>query len=583
MAKTFRLKQNLFLITVFILAVVLRFYRLSDLPQGFDGDESAFGYYAFSLLRNGTDEFGNKFPLYFPSIGDYKYPAYSYLSVLPVATFGLNVFSTRFLSAFLGSLLAIVIYFLSQELFNKKRISGFAAFLTAISPYGILFSRKAFEANIATFFLAFGVLLLLRYIRLGERKNVLLALVLLLISVYSYSAVRLFLIIFLPYVFLVFRNTEIHRGRKRAFTGVLIVVLLVSLLSFFDPRGRVRAESIGFLQDFGPKDYLATSIHDDGIAMQGKNILITRAIHNKLTSYVLFFGERYLEHLNPVYLFFTGNPNMPKYFVPNSGLFYFVEFLTMLLGIYGLGKLKTKYSLILVGWLLISIVPSSLTIETPNPVRTLIGLPMFVILSAVGIWTFSNLLPAGYKRISYIAIFLIFVSNLFYFWHQYTVHDYYHEPWYSDEKVGEMVSSVSKVQNDFEKVVVPNDPYIHFLFFNKVLPKDFLRTAKIEPEILGKWERVDEFGNIIFKMPYSCPKIGRERVLYVCKGEEVPQNSIVHDVVRFEDGKPAYLLVEFVPYSKRKQGELPDRVHYMIETDLSFKEALLDETSGRYW
>ena len=44
---------------IIALAVVLRFYNLSQVPIGFNDDEAAFGYNAYSILKTGRDEWGS--------------------------------------------------------------------------------------------------------------------------------------------------------------------------------------------------------------------------------------------------------------------------------------------------------------------------------------------------------------------------------------------------------------------------------------------------------------------------------------------------------------------------------------------
>jgi 4-amino-4-deoxy-L-arabinose transferase-like glycosyltransferase len=584
MAKIKKVKKQYWLILILVLSFFLRFYNLSELPYGFNGDEAAVGYYAYSLGQNLSDEFGNKLPLYFPSIGDYKFPGYPYLSIVPVALFGLSVFSARFLSAFLGSLFPLVIYYLTIELFNKKDVAIVAALMAAVSPFSIILSRGAHESNVAMFFLTLGVLGLLLFLRKKERIAFSVSLIAFLISIFTYPSVRVFLLLFLPFIYLgLITRKKATTSHRRLLNFLIGITLLVAVFSLIDPRGRVRANDIGILRDPWPKEYLADSIHEDGLAFEGKNILITRIFHNKLTAYGLDIAERYLEHFDPVYLFIQSNPDMPKYSVPNVGLFYFFEAVTLILGIVALAKIRKGSGLVIGLWILLSVVPSSITIETPSPTRALIGLPGWIMLSALGIWYLLQKTKKSTRPLFSIVFGLVVIAHVAYFWHQYSIHDVYRRSWYLDEGAQKMVLAVNELEGDFDKVVISGDPYIFFLFFNKVKPQDFLKDSEILPEEIGKWERVERFGKIIFKMSYQCPKIGRQNVLYVCQGEEIPQNSILHKVVRFKDGKPAYLLVEFVPYSERESKELPERVHYMVETDLYYEEALLPEDSGRYW
>lgn len=569
---------------IFILALFLRFYNLSGLPYGFDGDEASLGYYAFSLRTNLSDEYGNKLPIYFPSIGDYKYPGYPYLSILPVSLFGLDVFSTRFLSAFLGSLLCIVIYFLALELFNRK-VGIIASLLTAISPYSIMFSRGAYESNVATFFVALTILLLLIGLKRENPKIAILAFFFLVASIFTYPSTRVFLILFLPFIYLIFSLTkEFSEIRKRILLKFVLVSLAVIIFSLLDHRGRVRAEDIGIFKDPWPNTYLTTSIMEDGWVYGSKLIAVTRVFHNKPTAYFLDIGKRFAQHFDPNYLFFTSNPNMPKYSVPNMGLFYFFEAVSLILGIVALGRQKKFASLLVAFWIVFSVIPSSLSVETPSPIRMLLGLPAWLILSSLGIVFVYNLFQ-GRKKIIFIAFLgVILVFHLAYFWHQYSIHHAVYRPWYSDEGVEEMVKAAGELERNYKAVVVPKDPYIFFLFFDKVNPKDFLKDSEILPEKIGTWERVERFGKITFKMPYDCPKIGMRNVLYVCRGGDIPLNSNLLRVVRFKDNIPAFLLIEFVPLSEvDKNAKLPDGIHRMVETDARYKEGLLPDDGERYW
>jgi 4-amino-4-deoxy-L-arabinose transferase-like glycosyltransferase len=577
-------KKYHLLLLIFILAFTVRVFKVSDIPWGFDGDEAAVGYYSYSLLTNLSDEYGNKFPVYFPSIGDYKYPGYSYLSTIPVMVFGLSVFSARLLSVLAGSLLVVVIYFLSKEIFKNEAVARIAAFMTAFSPYGIIFSRGAYESNVATFLLALGIMFLLFFERAKDKKYLIFSGLSFVVSLFTYPSARVFIILFLPVFYLLFlqKNQKKNNRNLILFYFTTIIVLFAGL-SLLDGRSRVRANDIGIINDASITKNITESIFEDGLAWNSKNLVLTRLYHNKIVGLVLDITQRYLQHFEPIYLFFQGNPNMPKYSVPNFGLFYIFETITILVGIYGMQKVKGIKKYLVFIWLILSAVPSALSIETPNPIRALIGLPAFILLSSFGVYFLSSLLKNSYIKLYYLGFIFLTLFLFSLFWHQYTLHKLYHVPWYTDEGTKEMVKSARILQDNYEKVVISGDPYIHFLFHNKILPTDFLATAEIDPESLGKWERVGSFADYIFKMPYACPKIGREHVLYVCRGEDVPLNSIVKDVIYFKDGKPAYILLEFIPYSKRTAQKLPDRVHYMVETDLNFYEALLSKDSERYW
>src|SRR3990167_8023135 len=96
-------KTSKILLAIIILGVFLRFYRLADIPPGPYSDEAAYGYNAYSILKTGQDEWGQKFPLTFQSFGDFKPPGTAYLTIPSIAVFGLNTFAIRFPAALLAT------------------------------------------------------------------------------------------------------------------------------------------------------------------------------------------------------------------------------------------------------------------------------------------------------------------------------------------------------------------------------------------------------------------------------------------------------------------------------------------------
>src|SRR5450631_284244 len=97
-----RIYLLLFLIVLF--GGFLRFVNISKVPVSLYWDETASTYNAYSIEKTGKDEYGKPFPLLFRSFNDYKTPANIYLTAVAIKIFGLNEFSARFTSAFLGTL-----------------------------------------------------------------------------------------------------------------------------------------------------------------------------------------------------------------------------------------------------------------------------------------------------------------------------------------------------------------------------------------------------------------------------------------------------------------------------------------------
>src|SRR5260221_1118573 len=142
------------IILIIIIASLLRIWHLNINPPSLTPDEAALGYNAYSILKTGRDEYGTFLPIIFKSFGDYKPGFYIYTAVPFVAVFGLNEWSVRLPSAVSGILAVWLLYKILQLMFQKEKgafsnLPLIAAFLLAISPWHIYFSRGGWEINLA--------------------------------------------------------------------------------------------------------------------------------------------------------------------------------------------------------------------------------------------------------------------------------------------------------------------------------------------------------------------------------------------------------------------------------------------------
>ncbi|MDP2860723.1 MAG: hypothetical protein Q8N98_03325, partial [bacterium] len=235
-------------------------------------------------------------------------------------------------------------------------------------------------------------------------------------------------------------------------------------------------------------------------------------------------------------------------------------------------------------WLFFGAVPSAFTHEPPSSVRLLVISPALTVFSAAGFYWLIVLLKSSKWKPIFIIILAGIIFNVSYVFHQYTVHFPRWQPWFRDGGAKEMVAKVGELEKNYRYVVLPQDPYIFFLFYNKILPSEFLSKAILSPEAVGRWERVEKLKKIIFKMPYNCPKIGELNVLYICRGAEIPQNSRLLHFIRYKDNVPAFSFIEFFPASKipSPKPKLPQGLNYMVEVG-TVDDELLREKEGRLW
>ena len=108
------------LILISLLSVTLFLYKLNVSPPALNADEATNAYDAYSILKTGKDQYGNFMPLRFKSFGDYKLPLLTYLAVPFIKIFGLTETGIRMVNFPFVLLFPIIIFLLTQELFNKK-------------------------------------------------------------------------------------------------------------------------------------------------------------------------------------------------------------------------------------------------------------------------------------------------------------------------------------------------------------------------------------------------------------------------------------------------------------------------------
>lgn len=527
MVKSRLLKNSvLLLVGVVLLAFVLRFYKLGSIPPSLTWDEVAWGYNAYSLGENLKDEFGKFLPLlYLESFGDFKPPLYAYLTILPVKIFGLNEFATRFPSALFGSLTVLITFFLVKELFQKEH-SGLpilASFLLAISPWHILLSRAAFEANVSSFLILAGLLLFLK----SFKKNYYfpLSLLLFLLSMFTFNTARI-VVPLLAVVLLILYFKNLFTMKKIVIPSVLVAFVLYLPLFLFlqTPQAKLRFEEVNIFSDSAVVLKANQQIENDNNAPWSK------VIHNRRLAYGVSYIHHYFDNLTPNFLFFQGDGN-PKFSTQDVGQLYIWEIPFLILGFIALFRTRGKGKLIVASILIIGIVPAAFARETPHALRIETTLPSFQILTALGVLTFFSSIKTLKKfyvsRIMVVFFVLIVCGNFTYFLHSYFVH-------YANEFSGEWqygykesVAYVEGVKNDYKNIYISEElgrPYIYYLFYTKYPPAEFARNARIFRETYG-FVHVLSYENLHFVDDFKEAYQDRDKSLFISGPDIVPPGA----------------------------------------------------------
>ena len=461
------IKRNIysfiFLIIIF-LSLFLRVYKINTNPPSLDWDEASTGYNAYSLLKTGADEYGNKLPINIRSFDDYKPAAYVYLDIPSIALFGLNETGVRFPSALFGFLGVIVIYFLVKEVFNnweddrKKKLALISAFFWGVSPWSLQFSRAAFEANVGLFFFMLGFLLFLKSIR--SPKTVLLSVVSLAVSLYSYHSFRLIVPLFVV-ASLIYFWKEIWENKKYYIAGFIFALILSApvFLSFIGPNGSAARLSMVYL--FSDTNVIGNSTKEVQRDLLNKDF-VGSLFDNRRLVYSLAVTKSYFDHWNPDFLFFHGDSGVQHHAV-NMGMLYLWDLPFILIGLYALLNRRTKRIWLLLIVFLIAPLPAAISTGSPHPVRAIAMAPEFSIFAAFGVYYLFFQGKTDRNKILFGIVSLLFIFNFAYYLHQYYVNTPVEYGYFWQYGNKEAILNAKSLEGKYSKIIFTyayDQPYV---------------------------------------------------------------------------------------------------------------------------
>ncbi len=495
-------KKSLFIIFVLImiLAFILRFYKLGSLLPLF-GDEVDIGYNSYSLLETGKDVTGHFFPIYFKTLIDTKSSLLTYLTTIPIFLFGLNEISLRLIPALAGVLMTWLIFSLVLGFSANKMAALISAFLMAVTPWAIHFSRGVWEANLMLFLLLLGIW---AFLKSSDNKNYFyLSAFSFGLSFYAYHSAKVLTPLIILGLFFFFKDyfKKIH-GKTLLLS--LIIFLLVSLPNFYAfvfSGGQQRFSETSLFKDDKIIDQIVTKRQAD------QNLPLTgRFFHNKGEAYFNQLVGHYLESFSPQFLFLHGDLNF-RHSSGEMGELYLLYLPFLLLGIFLFLKERKRYQNFLIYLLLIAPLPSIITQDGgQHAIRLLFLMPILLIITAFGFtqfyfWLKKNLPKKNLRLTVWFIIILFFLFNFTFYVHQYFWH-YPKESWrYWAYGYKEIMLELKQDQNGYQKVFLNNNyepSILWFLFWNEYPPQKFQQEfsgGKIEENILPGWAgfRVDKF------------------------------------------------------------------------------------------
>jgi len=530
-------KAIFFLFGILIIASLLRGIRLDSIPISPDWDEVSLGYNAYSIIQTGRDEYGKFLPVVLRSYDDYKPALYSYIAIPTIKLLGLNVFAVRLPSAILGVLAVLGTFLLVKELFKRDDLALLSAFLLAISPWHIQFSRVAFESNIG---LTFNILAALFFLK-GLKKPIFLifSVALMALNLYVYQSEKVFTPLLLLLLITIFRKEIFSIPRKFIFLAITVgLIFSLPMLSFLltNKNSLERAKGVSIFSQPYSYGEAQKALNDTN-----NNDKLGLIFDNRRVFYAKEVLSGYLSHFDFNWLFIRGD--IARHHAPNMGLMYLFELPFLLIGIYSFFKKEYKKARILIFmWFLIAPIPASITSGVPHAIRTLNFLPTFQIFTALGIvYAFSVL--KKYPML-FLSIIIFGVFNFVYYLDQYFVQQniFNAKEWqYGYAKI------IPEINIDkYKKIIVSNEgymdqSYMFFLFYLKYPPKNYQKQSEFAS---GGFRENHKFGKFEFRPIVWGKEIKSENTIYIGKPSDFGQDAQVLKVINYPDGGEAMRIVQ---------------------------------------
>lgn len=552
-------QKNYVFVPILLLAVVLRFSWLSYNPPSLNWDEISHGYNAYSILKTGKDEWGQTFPRIFRAYGDYKLPAYIYLTSISEFFFGLNAFAIRLPSVLAGIAIVVFTYLLTKELFDKK-IAIISSLLVAIEPWSLFLSRGAFEANLALAFIISGTYFFIS----GTKKAKLLPIsaVLLGLSVWTYNSARVFVpLLFLLLIFLYKKELlKIWRKNQKVFTCYLLLIAFFFLPMFwqlFNPVGQARYGWVAIL------DEGAITQINEARNMSQLSPLLTRLVHNKGTYFISRFVGNWFSHFSLDFLFLEGG-NHYQFSMPGHGLIYPINLVFFILGLIVLVRKQKRSYFLFLGWLVLAPIPSSLTREAPHVLRAITMLPMPMIVAAVGLVSLSKWLGKRIGKILLIGYLIILLISIETYLTNYFTHYRTKYSWSWQYGYEQAIDFARANYEKYDKIVITKkygEPHEFFLFFWPWDPWEYINDPNLIRFYQTNWYWVDTFDKFYFVNDWDIAtaqngtfvlESGRKvkcqvpgtKCLLITSPENFPKDWDKLQTIDFLDGKPAFEIYE---------------------------------------
>lgn len=549
--------------SVFI-GVFLRLQHFGTIPVSLYWDEMAIWNEAQSIAQTGRDTHNRPWnQAIFISYGDFKMPAYIWLTSLVTHVVSDPLVGTRLVSLLAGlSLLASIPWLVweLQRMFQlwdvrsglpKFTFPAAALFLTALVPVSLHFSRVGFEAHLGLSCLILAGAVAVRGLQSPGmvRKTLwlVLAATLAAFATYAYFSVRFvwpgLLGIFLFWS--VLRDSNWKQRLQFLVIGSLSLglwlILLVPLFQadFASESSFYRLSTPSILND----ETLPHRVNQ--ARMLTGNTIISRVLFSAPLEQAKLLWQHELKFTTFDFLFLRGDGNL-RHGTTTTGVLWWWMAPFLAIGFFSLWRKSIPLAITMCLWWALGVLPAAVPNDVPHTLRSLNALPVLLFWTTFGVWSVLAWIAAqeGSRRrflslvLSLSAVGVVVVSALQWSGAQPLYAQRSSKAW--QDGYTELAEYLASVQADYNVILVDTFDDKFFVYYQ---PVSGLSWQEIQEMPTQSFQRT-QFGSVRLQVsrPINTAPAGS---LVILKGEEdVPAGFVVKQRIMNHFGEEVFLAVE---------------------------------------
>lgn len=398
------------IIAIFIISLTLRLLYLGSVPVSLSHDETDNIIQAHSVIQTGNDIEGTWNPWRLLPNSGVMAELGPLINVPVLSLLPQSIFSSRLTTAILSAIFPLLIWWWLTLLKVNSKVAQMSAFLLAISPWHLIFSRTALEQPTSLFFYLLSWVFLTKIFQTNKsRKHYILYSIFFVLSYavgyFTYHGYKFsFPVLTTIYLAWLSYYSGSHRLVKFGILALFISSLVVRTLIFSDYYGSRSGEII-----FSDQAKFAMQVDNNrrlSIAPESlKSIFV-----NKPLAMLSVVRDKYLSAISPELLFTRGESN-GVFSVWQSGYFYLFTLPFIIMGLVCLARLSTKESVLILGLLLASPLATVVHVNNSLAFRSAIYFVLLNIVLSYGLIYCFTQLRSYYPRLLAFSVFLFFTLS----------------------------------------------------------------------------------------------------------------------------------------------------------------------------